>query len=157
MLIGAGTVLDEATARISGARFVVSPSFNENTAKECNLYAVPYMPGCFSPTEIQSALTYGADVVKIFPGSIAGKGIISEIHGPFPYVNVMPSGGVSLGNMHEWFASGAYVVGVGGGLVGPAKNDDYKAVLHNAQAFHNEFQSIIYANSAVTRNVPVKA
>lgn len=41
--------------------------------------------------------------------------------------------------MHEWFASGAYVVGVGGGLVGPAKNDDYKAVLHNAQAFHNEF------------------
>ncbi|OXC26382.1 hypothetical protein AYP89_05345 [Lactobacillus crispatus] len=115
------------------------------------------MPGCFSPTEIQSALTYGADVVKIFPGSIAGKGIISEIHGPFPYVNVMPSGGVSLGNMHEWFASGAYVVGVGGGLVGPAKNDDYKAVLHNAQAFHNEFQSIIYANSAVTRKVPVKA
>lgn len=69
----------------------------------------------------------------------------------------MPSGGVSLGNMHEWFASGAYVVGVGGGLVGPAKNDDYKAVLHNAQAFHNEFQSIIYANSAVTRKVPVKA
>ena len=42
-------------------------------------------------------------------------------------------------------------------LIGPAKNDDYKAVLHNAQAFHNEFQSIIYANSAVTRKVPVKA
>lgn len=149
VIIGAGTVLDAATARlaiISGARFIVSPSFNEETAKECNLYEVPYIPGCLSPTEIQSALTYGADVVKIFPGSVTGKGIINEIHGPFPSVNVMPSGGVSLENMHEWFESGAYVVGVGGSLVGPAKTDNYKAVTANAQMFRKEFDRIVYQN-----------
>lgn len=145
VVVGAGTVLDAATARIAiiaGAKFIVSPSFNAETAKECNLYAIPYIPGCFSPTEVQHALTYGADIVKIFPGSITGQGVISEMHGPFPYVNVMPSGGVSLTNMHEWFESGAYVVGVGGSLVGPAKTDDYSAVRNNAREFSKEFEKI---------------
>jgi 2-keto-3-deoxy-6-phosphogluconate aldolase len=71
----------------------------------CNLYNVPYVPGCFTPTEVQSALTYGSDLIKIFPGSIAGKGVIKEIQGPFPYANIMPSG-VSLDNMNEWFDKG---------------------------------------------------
>lgn len=145
VVVGAGTVLDPATARlaiIAGAKFIVSPSFNKETAKTCNLYDVPYIPGCFTPTEVQSALTYGADVVKIFPGSIAGLNVIKEIQGPFPYANVMPSGGVSLENMHEWFENGAYVVGVGGGLVGPGKDDDYEAVEKNAKAFHSEFEKL---------------
>lgn len=145
VVVGAGTVLDGATARmaiVAGAKFIVSPSFNPETAKTCNLYAVPYIPGCFSPTEVQAALTSGADVVKIFPGSITGQGVIPEIHGPFPYVNVMPSGGVSLKNMHEWFEKGAYVVGVGGSLVGPGKDDHYDEVEKNAEAFHKEFEEI---------------
>lgn len=145
VIIGAGTVLDSATARlaiIAGAKFIVSPSFNHETAETCNLYAVPYIPGCFSPTEVQQALTFGADVIKIFPGSIVRQAIIPEIHGPFPYANIMPSGGVSLSNMHEWFEKGAYVVGVGGSLVGPAKDNKYDQVESNAKAFHKEFLSI---------------
>lgn len=54
----------------------------------------------------------------------------------------MPSGGVSLSNMHEWFEKGAYVVGVGSSLVGPAKENKYDQVKSNAQAFHQEFLSI---------------
>lgn len=146
VIIGAGTVLDPATARlaiIAGARFVVSPSFNEETAKLCNLYQIPYIPGCFSPTEIQTALIYGADVIKVFPGSVAGKTIINEIHGPFPNVNIMPTGGVSLENMNEWLEKGAFVVGVGGSLVGPGKKDDYQAVTENAEKFHDKFLDFI--------------
>ncbi|MFH5810325.1 bifunctional 2-keto-4-hydroxyglutarate aldolase/2-keto-3-deoxy-6-phosphogluconate aldolase [Companilactobacillus sp. FL22-1] len=145
VVVGAGTVLDAPTARIAiiaGARFIVSPSFNAETAKVCNLYNVPYVPGCFTPTEIQQALTYGADLIKVFPGSIAGKGIIKEVQGPFPNINIMPSGGVSLDNMKEWFASGSFVVGVGGSLVGPGKDDNYEQVKNNAEAFHNEFEKI---------------
>lgn len=145
IIIGAGTVLDSTTARvaiIAGAKFIVSPSFNKDTAKTCNLYNIPYIPGCFSPTEIQEALTYGSDVIKIFPSSIVGQRIISEIHGPFPYINIMPSGGISLQNMHKWFESGAYVVGVGGSLVGPALKDDYLQVKHNAENFHTALQRI---------------
>lgn len=145
VVIGAGTVLDPATARmaiVAGAKFIVSPSFNAQTAMLCNTYAVPYMPGCFTPTEVQTAMSYGADVVKIFPGSVSGKSIISEIHGPFPYVNIMPTGGVSLNNMHEWFEAGAFVVGVGGALSGAGKKEDYETVTKNAKAFHDEIKKI---------------
>lgn len=152
IVIGAGTVLEAETARlaiIAGAKFIVSPSFNEETAKECNLYGVPYIPGCFSPTEIQKALSYGSDIVKIFPGSIAGKEMIKEIHGPFPYVNVMPSGGVSIDNMNEWFNAGAYVVGIGGSLVEPAKSDDFEGVTANARAFKDELNNVKQKNQAL--------
>lgn len=145
VIIGAGTVLDAATARmaiVAGAKFVVSPSFNKETAKICNLYAVPYIPGCFTPTEVQEALIYGSELVKIFPGGIAGQKIISEIHGPFPYVQIMPSGGVSLSNLKDWFDNGAFVVGVGGSLVGPAMDDNYDQVQKNASNFHEQFEKI---------------
>ncbi|WEV70902.1 bifunctional 2-keto-4-hydroxyglutarate aldolase/2-keto-3-deoxy-6-phosphogluconate aldolase [Lactobacillus sp. ESL0785] len=146
VIIGAGTVLDAQTARmaiVAGADFIVSPSFNEETAKLCNLYSIPYMPGCFSPTEIQTALSYGADVIKIFPSSIVGKNIIKEIHGPFPNVNIMPTGGISLENMNEWFEVGAFVVGVGGSLVGPGSKEDYQTVTENAKRFHEKYLDIV--------------
>lgn len=145
VVVGAGTVLDPATARmamIAGAKFIVSPSYNEEVAKLCNLYAVPYMPGCFTPTEVQQALMTGADVVKIFPGAIAGIKMIPELQGPFPQANIMPSGGVSLDNMADWFNAGAFVVGAGGSLVGPGADGDYDQVTENAKKFHEEFLRI---------------
>lgn len=141
VLIGAGTVLDAATARIAiiaGAAFIVSPAFSEEVAKLCNLYAVPYIPGCMTPTDVQTALTYGAEIVKVFPGSIVGQSMVSELQGPFPQVNVMITGGVSLDNVKQWFAKGATVLGVGGKLVGPAADNDFEQVTENAKAFMAE-------------------
>lgn len=145
VVVGAGTVLDPATARmamIAGAKFIVSPSYNKEVAELCNLYAVPYMPGCFTPTEVQQALMTGADVIKIFPGAIAGQKMIPELQGPFPQANIMPSGGVSLDNMKDWFNAGAFVVGAGGSLVGPGADGKYDEVEENAKKFHAEFMRI---------------
>ncbi|WP_288488595.1 bifunctional 2-keto-4-hydroxyglutarate aldolase/2-keto-3-deoxy-6-phosphogluconate aldolase [uncultured Limosilactobacillus sp.] len=145
VVVGAGTVLDGATARmamIAGAKFIVSPSYNEEVAKLCNLYAVPYMPGCFTPSEVQQALMTGADVVKIFPGALVGPKIISEMQGPFPQAKIMPSGGVSLDNLKDWFAAGAFCCGAGGSLVGPGANEDYAQVTKNAKKFHEELLKI---------------
>ncbi|AQW20937.1 bifunctional 2-keto-4-hydroxyglutarate aldolase/2-keto-3-deoxy-6-phosphogluconate aldolase [Lentilactobacillus curieae] len=136
--IGAGTVLEAETARIaiiSGATFIVSPSFSEEVAKICNLYTVPYIPGCLTPSDVQSALTYGSEIIKLFPGSVVGPQMISELHGPFPQVKVMVTGGVSLDSLQSWFDAGANIVGVGGQMVGPAKNGDYKGVTKNAEKF----------------------
>ncbi|GFZ27435.1 bifunctional 2-keto-4-hydroxyglutarate aldolase/2-keto-3-deoxy-6-phosphogluconate aldolase [Lactobacillus corticis] len=149
VVIGAGTVLDSQTARIAilaGAQFIVSPSFSEETAKECNLYGVPYIPGCYSPTEVQDALTFGSDLIKIFPSSLVGSKYISEIHGPFPYVNVMPSGGITLDNIEEWFKNGAFVIGVGGNLVSPGKEEKYELVKKNAQCFSESVYKIKNTN-----------
>lgn len=142
IIIGAGTVLDPFTARlaiVNGAEFIVSPSFNVETAKICNLYQIPYIPGCYTLTEIQTALTYGADVIKLFPGTIAGSNAISEIHGPFPNVNIVPTGGISYKNMIEWFKNGAIAVGIGGSMTSPGKKGDYQSVMQNAHEFHKKF------------------
>lgn len=146
VIIGAGTVLDPSTARlaiIAGAQFIVASSFSRKVALTCNRYNIPYAPGCMSPREVEDAMAYGSDLVKIFPAAILGPQMIKEIHGPYPEANIMPSGGVNLENMKDWFASGAFVVGAGGSLVGPGAMGDYKQVKLNAQKFSSEFKRIM--------------
>ncbi|CCI84524.1 2-dehydro-3-deoxyphosphogluconate aldolase 4-hydroxy-2-oxoglutarate aldolase [Lactobacillus pasteurii DSM 23907 = CRBIP 24.76] len=145
VIIGAGTVLEPTSARlaiINGAKFIVSPSFNSEVAKLCNLYCIPYTPGCITPTEIQSALAYGAELIKIFPGNVAGKGAIKAYKGPFPYVNIMPTGGVDLDNMAEWFKAGASVVGAGSNLTKDAATGNYVAVSEMAKKYRQKFEEI---------------
>lgn len=125
LIIGAGTVLDVETARIAilaGAKYIVSPSFDKETAKLCNRYAIPYIPGCMTITEITRAIEFGCDIVKLFPGSAFGPDFIKAIKGPLPQVNIMPTGGVSLENIDEWIKNGVVAVGVGGKLAtGPSE------------------------------------
>jgi 2-dehydro-3-deoxyphosphogluconate aldolase/(4S)-4-hydroxy-2-oxoglutarate aldolase len=138
MLLGAGTVLDSETARIAilnGADFVVSPGFDLESAKLCNRYQVPYLPGCVTITEMVKAMEAGVDIVKLFPGSLAGPSYVKAVKGPLPYANIMPTGGVSLGNVGEWIKAGVVAVGVGGELTAPAKTGDYAKVTENAKQF----------------------
>lgn len=119
MMIGAGTVLDSETARIAilaGAKFIVSPGFDEQTARLCNRYQIPYLPGCMTVTEIIKALESGVDIVKLFPGSAFGPSMIKALKGPLPQVAIMPTGGVSLENVQQWIENGAIALGIGGGL-----------------------------------------
>ncbi|RRK09207.1 bifunctional 4-hydroxy-2-oxoglutarate aldolase/2-dehydro-3-deoxy-phosphogluconate aldolase [Lactiplantibacillus garii] len=145
VVIGAGTVLDPATARIAiiaGAQFIVSATFNSEVAKVCNLYAIPYVPGCMTPNDVQNALSYGADVIKLFPGSVVGQGMVSALHGPFPQANLMITGGVNLENMKDWFAKGAAVLGAGSNLTGAASKGDFEAVTEMAKKYRAEINQI---------------
>ncbi|WP_179393839.1 bifunctional 2-keto-4-hydroxyglutarate aldolase/2-keto-3-deoxy-6-phosphogluconate aldolase [Lacticaseibacillus absianus] len=145
VIIGAGTVLDPITARMaitSGAEFVVSPSFNPDVATVCNLYAIPYTPGCVTPTEIQHALEAGVDLIKLFPGSLTGPSMVKAIKAPFPYVSIMPTGGVSLENMADWFEAGVSCVGAGSNLTAAAKTGDYAGVTKTAAAYHQKLVEI---------------
>ena len=119
VVIGAGTVLDPETARLAilqGAEYIVSPSFNEETAILCNRYKVPYIPGVMTINEIVSAHEKGVDVVKLFPGSAFGPSYIKAIKGPLPYANIMVNGGVNIDNIDTWIKSGVDLVGIGGEL-----------------------------------------
>lgn len=119
VVIGAGTVLDPETARLAilqGAEYIVSPSFNEETAILCNRYKVPYIPGVMTINEIVSAHEKGVDVVKLFPGSAFGPSYIKAIKGPLPYANIMVTGGVNIDNIDTWIKSGVDLVGIGGEL-----------------------------------------
>ena len=145
VVIGAGTVLDPATARIAiiaGAQFIVSPAFSADVAKLCNLYSIPYVPGCMTPNDVQDALSYGEDVIKVFPGSVVGQGMVSALHGPFPQANLMITGGVNLENMKDWFAKGAAVLGAGSNLTGAASKGDFATVTENAKKYRAEINRI---------------
>lgn len=130
LLVGAGTVLDSETARVAilaGAKYIVSPSFNLETAKLCNRYQVPYMAGCMTITEMVTAMEAGTDVIKLFPGSAFGPSFISAVKGPLPQAVLMPTGGVSLDNVDQWIKNGCIAVGVGGNLSKGSSEDITKA------------------------------
>ncbi len=138
ILIGAGTVLDPETARIAllaGAQFVVSPCLNPETARLCNRYQVPYMPGAGTIREVIEAMEMGADIVKAFPGEILGPAFIKAVKGPLPQAQLMPTGGVSLENVSRWIQAGAVAVGVGGSLTAGAKVGNFPQVTELARQF----------------------
>ena len=138
IILGAGTVMDSETARIAilaGAQYIVSPYFDPETAKLCNRYRVPYMPGCMTIKEVVAAMEAGADIIKIFPGEVFGPKIIKAINGPVPQAKMMPTGGVSADNVAEWIKAGAVAVGAGGALTAGAKTGDYAAITAQGKKF----------------------
>jgi len=138
ILVGAGTVLDPETARIAilaGAQFVVSPALNPETARLCNRYQVPYMPGAGTIREVIEAMECGADIVKVFPGEILGPAFVKAVKGPLPQAQLMPTGGVSIENVSDWIKAGSVAVGVGGNLTAGARTGDFVSITQLARQF----------------------
>lgn len=136
--LGAGTVLDPETARIAvlaGAQFVVSPCLNTNTARLCNRYQIPYLPGAGTIREIIDAMEAGADIVKVFPGETLGPAFVKAAKAPLPQAQLMPTGGVSIDNAAEWIQAGSIALGVGGHLTAGAKTGDFKSITGLARRF----------------------
>lgn len=120
IILGAGTVLDSETARIallSGAEFIVSPHFNPEVTRLCNRYRKASMAGILTITEAVEAMEAGVDILKLFPGDLFGPAFIKDIRGPLPYVQIMPTGGVTADNAGEWIRAGAVAVGAGSSLM----------------------------------------
>jgi 2-dehydro-3-deoxyphosphogluconate aldolase/(4S)-4-hydroxy-2-oxoglutarate aldolase len=121
IVLGAGTVLDPETARacmLAGAEFFVTPSLRLSTIEMAKRYSKVICPGALTPTEVLAAWEAGADVVKIFPcGNVGGPKYIKALKGPFPQIEMIPTGGVNLETAGEFLKAGACAVAVGGELV----------------------------------------
>ncbi|AMG50782.1 MULTISPECIES: ketohydroxyglutarate aldolase [Enterococcus] len=118
ILIGAGTVLESTTARLAimdGAEFVIAPTYDQGVQELCNLYQIPYAPGCTSYTEMMEALKNGASFIKAFPiSNYYGPSLAKVIKVPVPHTPILASGGATLENLHEWFENGVDCIGIGG-------------------------------------------
>lgn len=126
LALGAGTVLDAATARRFmelGADFIVAPDLNPEVGEICIELGVPWIPGCLSPTEISMAYRMGASMVKLFPAGTVGPGYIRHIHGPMPFAKIIVTGGVSTdaGSLKDWLDAGAAAIGLGSSLFTAAR------------------------------------
>lgn len=119
--LGIGTVMNAVTTRQfldAGADFIISPILKPEMAEVCKNAGAIWIPGCATLTEIVSAKELGADVIKIFPGSVMGPGFVSSITPVVPGLRLMITGGVEPKeeNLHAWFKAGAMCVGMGSQL-----------------------------------------
>ncbi len=118
--LGMGSVLNVEMAQAAidgGAAFIVAPMLDLPTVHHCVAQGVPVMPGALTPTEIQTAWTAGASVVKVFPASAVGPGYFKDVLAPMPHLKLMPTGGVEVANAADFIRNGAVAVGAGSSLV----------------------------------------
>jgi len=140
VVVGVGTVLDAATcsdAIHAGAEFVVSPILDTRIIETTRRLGKVSVPGALTPTEILSAWSAGADVVKIFPAGGMGPQYIRDILAPMPFLRLTPTGGVSAKNAADWIRAGAVMVGAGSTLVTKEAmaNRDWISITQNSREF----------------------
>lgn len=118
VIVGAGTVLDEGVAKdciAADAKFIVTPYLNLEVIDVCNQAGILSCVGALTPTEIFTAWRAGADVIKVFPiAAMGGAAYLKALKAPFPDIKLLPTGGISIDNFHEFLEAGAIAVGVGG-------------------------------------------
>jgi 2-dehydro-3-deoxyphosphogluconate aldolase/(4S)-4-hydroxy-2-oxoglutarate aldolase len=144
LLIGMGTVLDATTAKdaiSAGAKFIISPTLNLKTIQATKKNGAVSIPGAFTATEILSAYEQGGDIIKVFPASVSPN-YIRDLHGPFPQIPLMPTGGINIENIEEYLKAGSVAVGIGSALV-DSKQEVTKEYLKQLTEKADEFVQIV--------------
>ncbi len=141
MFVGAGTVLtidqvDRAVA--AGAKFIVSPGFDQEIVDYCISKDIPVFPGCITPSEVAQAVKRGLKVVKFFPAEqFGGVATIKAMAAPYVGLKFMPTGGISAKNLENYLSCDKIVACGGswmvkGDLVKAGKFDEIKALTAEA-------------------------
>jgi 2-dehydro-3-deoxyphosphogluconate aldolase / (4S)-4-hydroxy-2-oxoglutarate aldolase len=146
VVLGMGTLTEPAqaeSAKAAGATFIVSPVSEPELVRAMVASGLVVMAGALTPTEVLQSYRLGSDVIKIFPGSLTGPSYIKALHGPFPYIPMMPTGGVSAANVGDWFAAGVVAVGAGSELCPPAlaKEGKFSEITQRAAEFAQMVQA----------------
>jgi 2-dehydro-3-deoxyphosphogluconate aldolase/(4S)-4-hydroxy-2-oxoglutarate aldolase len=115
----AGTVrtpADAESAAAAGAEVCVAPTLVPDTLERCRELGVPAIPGVLTPTEIEAAGRLGAELVKLFPGTLLGPDYVRQVLAPLAHVQLLVTGGINASNARSFLDAGAVAVGVGSAL-----------------------------------------
>jgi len=139
-VIGVGTILEPATCAAAihaGAEFVVSPIFHAGVVETTRRLGKISIPGAYTPTEVLTAWSAGADCVKVFPATTLGPGYLRDLLAPMPFLKLTPTGGVDAKNAGDWIKAGAVAVGAGSSLVSKdaLARSDWSAITATARQF----------------------
>jgi len=145
IMLGMGTLTQSEHAQQAldaGASFIVSPHGEAELAKAMVDTKLAVIIGALSPSEIVQARKWGADIVKVFPGSLGGSAYLKALRGPYPNIPIIPTGGVSIDNVADWFEAGAFAVGAGSTLCpsGFATEGRFDDITERARAFVMEVE-----------------
>lgn len=140
-LLGAGTIMDTTDAKFyieNGAAFIISPFLDVEIGQMANEKNIAWIPGCGTLTEIMQARKAGAEIIKIFPGSVLGPSFVASVLGPVPELKLMPTGGVNPveKDLREWFQAGVVCVGMGSQLFSKEliNSHDFSSLANNIRA-----------------------
>ncbi len=139
-LLGMGTIrnLEEVKIAIdSGAMFLVTPNADTGVIEYAVSHSVPVIAGALTPTEVYTAWSAGAAMVKVFPCGLFGPQYIRELQGPYDQIPLVAVGGVDTGNLLEYFAAGVRAVGVSSSLFGrkALKERNLEGIAQNVNTF----------------------
>lgn len=139
-LLGIGTVrnLNEAKQAVdAGAMFIVTPNTDTEVIEYARSQSVPVISGALTPTEVYTAWSAGAEMIKVFPCRVYGPQYISELLGPYDQIPLVAVGGVNIDNVKEYFEAGARAVGVSSSLFGSnaLKEQDIDEIARNVKKF----------------------
>lgn len=147
MTVGAGTILNVADAKKAikaGARYIVSPNFDEDVVKFTKKDGIISIPGACTPAEIYRAYTAGGDIIKLFPFvEIGGLDFLKTIRGPFPFIKYMLCGGVTQDNISGYLAARAAGILVGSAIIKRelVKSENWKSIAELARIFVKKVES----------------
>ncbi len=149
VLIGAGTILNvEQCQRAidAGAKFIVSPGYNQEVVDFCNAQNMPILPGCVNPSDMTRAVNSGLEVVKFFPAGVSGGlDYIKNVAPVFPKLKFMPTGGVNASNLNNYLGYNR-IVGCGGSwmvksdMIAEERFDEISALCREAMGTMLDFQ-----------------
>lgn len=119
--LGAGTILDADTAQKfidAGADFIIAPNLEPLVGEVCINNNIPWIPGCFTPSEMKTAYDHGAEVIKLFPAGSVGPSFVKHLKGPLPFLKIIVTGGVDLDeeSLKSWLGAGVFAIGLGSQL-----------------------------------------
>ncbi|HNW39711.1 MAG TPA: bifunctional 4-hydroxy-2-oxoglutarate aldolase/2-dehydro-3-deoxy-phosphogluconate aldolase [Candidatus Omnitrophota bacterium] len=152
LTLGAGTVLsmqDLELALKSGASFIVMPVLIKDVTEFCVKNKIPVFPGALTPQEIYQAYESGAAMVKVFPAGFFGPEYFREIKGPFNKIELLACGGVTAGNLADYFTCGASGVTFGGSIFRKdwLDNKDFKAISQAVKNFVGAWKDLAKAKN----------
>jgi 2-dehydro-3-deoxyphosphogluconate aldolase/(4S)-4-hydroxy-2-oxoglutarate aldolase len=137
--VGVGSVLrpDQADAAIGGgAEFLVTPAMRPAVIDRAASRGTLVLGGGLTPTELLAAHESGAELLKLFPARLGGPAYLKDILAPLPFLQIVPTGGVSAENARDYLAAGAAALGIGGNLI-PVRavaSGDYAQITATARA-----------------------
>jgi len=132
-VIGAGTVLDEVSARMAieaGARFLLAPNLDEAVLRTGHRYGIPVFPGIATPTEAVRAMELGADALTLYPATAYSPDWVVDLRAIIPHVALLPIGGITVAAAPDWVAAGAVAVGMGSALTDGDRQTVTKRLTH---------------------------
>ena len=125
MLVMAGTVITPNQVRQvqdAGASCAVAPGMNARVVQAALDAQLPFAPGIATPSEIEHALEFGCDILKLFPAEpMGGLAYLKNMQAPYAHLGLqfIPLGGLTADNAEDYLKEDI-ILAVGGSWIASA-------------------------------------